>query len=132
MKMDCNFNSIKKLTMTIEKNSRQSIKSGLLKRQNKNSNYKNHLHLLNLKSEMRNWEKRVNYMQLFQMKWKKVLEIFHFHIKQGDFYQMQEVLIKNLKELNQMQGGILMASGIMKAIIITYKNIQMLLYWITR
>ena len=132
MKMDCNFNNIKKLTMTIEKNSRQSIKSGLLKRQNKNSNYKNHLHLLNLKSEMRNWEKRVNYMQLFQMKWKKVLEIFHFHIKQGDFYQMQEVLIKNLKELNQMQGGILMASGIMKAIIITYKNIQMLLYWITR
>lgn len=130
--MAFNFNNIKKLTMTIEKNSRQSIKSGLLKRQNKNSNYKNHLHLLNLKSEMRNWEKRVNYMQLFQMKWKKVLEIFHFHIKQGDFYQMQEVLIKNLKELNQMQGGILMASGIMKAIIITYKNIQMLLYWITR
>jgi hypothetical protein len=130
--MDCNFNNIKKLTMTIEKNSRQSIKNGLFKRQNKNSNYKNHLHLLNLKSEMRNWEKRVNYMQLFQMKWKKVLEIFHFHIKQGDFYQMQEVLIKNLKELNQMQGGILMASGIMKAIIITYKNIQMLLYWITR
>jgi hypothetical protein len=130
--MDYFFKNIKKSMTIIKRNFRQSTKSGCYKKLKQNSNYKSPHLLLNLRLEIKNWEKKANYIQLFQMKCIKNSIICLFLINLRNFNLMQEGPIKNLKELSQMLEDILTDLDITKAIITIYKNILKLVFWIIK